>query len=397
MGSLYQRNDSGFWWMAYKDATGKRRLESTQTNDRKEAEKRLRARLRQVAADKAAGVDTGPMTLGRYSELWLGERRRRKLRSVKDDENRLKHVPASMRGMLLTDITTQDIQDVVNHAWHVNGLAPRMVHHIYAALRLLFRKALKAKLIDATPCTLAVLDGELPPKVDADPTFRDAAIFTQAEAEALISDGRIPEYRRVLYGFLFLAGLRINEATPRRWTDYDPTAKPLGRLAVVSHWDSKALEEVSGTKTGNSRSVPVHLSLAAMLARWKLSGWEKHHGRKPTPGDLIIPRPEGGVLSSVRALAILNENDLALFEARPRRLHDARRTFISLALEHGAPEAVLKRVTHGPSKAKVMDLYHTPSWPSLCAAVEKLPLRVRTGGVVELATATATAKTSEEK
>jgi len=42
---------------------------------------------------------------------------------------------------------------------------------------------------------------------DARPEWRDQAILTKAEAEALISDPRIPGDRRVLYAILILGGL----------------------------------------------------------------------------------------------------------------------------------------------------------------------------------------------
>lgn len=387
MGSIYQRGDSGFWWMAFKDVTGKRVLRSTETTDRQKALLALRAAERQVAAQKAAGiVEHGPMTLDRYSKQWIAERRANGIRSVGDDGNRLKHVPASVLGLPIEKVTEDDIRDVVREAWRVNGLAPRMVHHIYAALRQIFKAAKRQGLISISPCTLTVADGDLPPKTDKNPAWRSSAIFSRSEAEALISDERIPEWRRVLYGMLFLGGLRINETTPRRWTDYDPAEEPLGRLTVSSHWDSKAKIEIAGTKTGAARAVPVHPALARLLAAWKLSGWAKHQGRRPGPSDLIVPRPEGGVLNSNRTLAILNENDLPLLEARPRRQHDARRTFISLALADGAHKDILCHVTHGAPKGDAFDLYNTPPWPALCAEVAKLRIKVRS------ATAVATAR-----
>jgi hypothetical protein len=46
-----------------------------------------------------------------------------------------------------------------------------------------------------------------------------------------------------------------------------------------------------GTKTETVKHVPVHPTLAAMLAEWKLSGWTAMMGRAPEPDDLIIPMP----------------------------------------------------------------------------------------------------------
>ena len=57
--------------------------------------------------------------------------------------------------------------------------------------------------------------GELPKRVDKDPKWRASAIFTREELEQLISDVRVHPDRRVLYGLLGLAGLRIGEAAAR--------------------------------------------------------------------------------------------------------------------------------------------------------------------------------------
>src|SRR5262245_53597519 len=44
-GVVYRREGSKFWWIAYRDKTGKRHRESTFTGDWSDAQKQLRARL----------------------------------------------------------------------------------------------------------------------------------------------------------------------------------------------------------------------------------------------------------------------------------------------------------------------------------------------------------------
>ena len=44
-GVVYKRKDSNVWWMRYRDRTGCRRLESTDTTDWDEAQRQLRERL----------------------------------------------------------------------------------------------------------------------------------------------------------------------------------------------------------------------------------------------------------------------------------------------------------------------------------------------------------------
>ncbi len=87
----------------------------------------------------------------------------------------------------------------------------------------------------------------------------------------------------MLYGLAGLAGLRIGEVAGLRWRHYDAASEPLGRLVIAHSHDRET------TKTGRIRQVPVHPTLAALLAGWKLRGWAELIGRHPLPDDLIIP------------------------------------------------------------------------------------------------------------
>lgn len=82
---------------------------------------------------------------------------------------------------------------------------------------------------------------------------------------------------RTSYALKGLAGLRHGEAAGLRWSHYDEQAEPLGALNLAK------------TKTQVPRRVPVHPTLARVLAEWKLAGWERTYGRMPTPDDLIVP------------------------------------------------------------------------------------------------------------
>jgi hypothetical protein len=69
---------------------------------------------------------------------------------------------------------------------------------------------------------------------------------------------------------------------------------------------------------------------------------------------------------------------------RYRRVHDLRRTGISLAIEDGAEELILKPGTHAPPR-HVMALYTSVQWKTLCHEVAKLTLeRPAPGTVVAL-------------
>jgi integrase len=209
----------------------------------------------------------------------------------------------------------------------------------------------------------------LPKKVDKNPAWRATAIYTREEVEQLISDTRITEDRRVLYALKALAALRHSEAAGLTWRQYDTDLEPLGALSLER------------TKTQVPRQVPVHPTLARVLAEWKLAGWERTFGRAPTAADLIVPTRRLTVRPSPDAQRTLLL-DLTELGLRGRRGHDMRRTFISLACADGARRDLLEAVTHGP-RGNIVDMYTTFPWAALCDEVTKLKIALREGLVLD--------------
>jgi integrase len=268
--------------------------------------------------------------------------------------------------MVLDEVRPRHIRDFV-HDLRKGPLAPRTIYHVFQTTALLFRTAIIDELIDATPCIVA--RGVLPKKVDKDPNWRNGAIYSREEVEQLISDGRIPEDRRVLYALKGLAGLRHGEAASLRWNSYDQQAEPLGAL------------NLGKTKTQVPRRVPVHPTLAPVLAEWKLAGWERTYGRMPTPDDLITPTRNMTERTAQETPKQLH-GDLDLLGLRRRRGHDLRRTFITLAQVDGARRDLLEAVTHGP-RGDIVSVYTTFPWPALCEEVGKLKIGLREGLILD--------------
>lgn len=167
------------------------------------------------------------------------------------------------------------------------NLAPRSIYNIYSVVSAVFRYAKLADLIEQSPCVLD--ERHLGPLIDKDPEWRSTAVFTHEEADTIISDARIPPDRQMVYAIELLAGVRPGEASALRWRHYDPTMRPLGKLLVAKSYGTRVGEKT--TKTDAVKHVPVHPTLAAMLAEWKLDGWAAMMGRAPGPDDLIVPLP----------------------------------------------------------------------------------------------------------
>jgi integrase len=382
VGSLYLKR--GRLWARFKNASGKWAATPTPylPADR---DKALRF-LKVLEADTRIAVSESPPkrpgtpTVSEYSEGWIKDRRALGLRTADDDETRLKlHALPAIGAMAIDEVRPRHIRDLVLALRKDGALAPRSIRNVYGVLATMFRTAVADEVIAATPCVLA--RGILPKKVDKDPAWRATAIFTRPEVEQLISDVRIPEDRRVLYGLKGIAGLRHTEAATLRWRQYDAALEPLGAL------------NLERTKTGVPRRIPVHPTLARLLAEWKLSGWERTYGRRPEPDDVIVPTrnlTERPSPDAQRSLGL----DLDTLKLRRRRGHDLRRTFVTLAQVDGARRDLLETISHGP-RGDIINVYSSFPWPALCAEVAKLKIEVREGQVIEADFATRFATTQE--
>ena len=207
-----------------------------------------------------AGATSGQVTVRQYAKQWL-ERRSGQIATVADERRSLDlHVFPLIGDMALADVRPRHVRDAVNalknktsNAKKCRGekLAPRTVRHVYALMRRMFKSAVVDELIVASP--IVVEKGTLPKNVDKDPSWRASAIFDRGELVKLITDERIPELRRMQNALKGLAALRHGEAAGLRWSDYDTTCSPLGKLVIARSYEKS-------TKTQVTREVPVHPS-----------------------------------------------------------------------------------------------------------------------------------------
>jgi integrase len=380
MGTVFLRGDSSKWWIGFTDAAGKRHNVSTGQTDEVYARELLANLERKVKAQREAMAGKpGLLLVETFAKKWLADRRANGVADADHDQARLAHVLPRIGKMELAQVRRQDIVGVVRGLTSKAELAPRTIRHIYGTLRVMFADAVLDEVISESPCTLRERRGELPPKKDADPLWRANAVFSREEVERIVSDEDLPEDRRVLYAMVFLLGARIGEVAALRWTHYDAKAEPLGRMIIAQSF-SQTTKAVKGTKTDVVRQMPVHPVLAAELARWKVGGWQRMLGRAPASDDLIIPSRRNQHRRANHVLRRFHQ-DLERMGLRPRRVHDGRRTFISLAQADGAQPHILKWATHGPPK-DIISAYTTLPWASLCDEVKKVRIDVNQGRLI---------------
>jgi len=413
MGSIFARGNR--LYMHYKTVAGKwkQRRSAFVVGQEKEAEKFLKNLEEGIdAAIKLGERDEGPLTVARYHAKWSAGRISNGVASAKDDDTRIKlHVLAvvvdketgkTFGDLLVDEVRPRHARDVVDALvakMRKGGLAPRSVRHAFFSTRTMFQHLVTIdERLAANPCVLP--KGYLPAKQDKDPTWRPTAKFTHAEVERLISNERVPEDCRVVYATLFLTGARFGEMAALLVGDYDRTIEPLGKLTISKSYDFKH-RRVKGTKTGRAREIPVHPTLAKLLAEWLLGGWERLMGRPPKADDLLFPSAKPELVHGLYR----NPNEQRKFfynlcdelEIRRRRIHDTRRTFISLARDDGAQRDVIKSLTHPLDGSDAHDSYTTFAWSRCCEEVAKLKITLRRPGHVIALPKAATANGEAEQ
>jgi integrase len=376
-------------WIRFRDADGKWRDSSTGFDVGQEelaqimhdeTVARIAAATRTVKHAPARGL-----TVRAFVAEWLPKRRERGL-DWKSDEGRLtRHVLPYIGDLPLAEVRARHLVDMF-HRLRTDldlNLAPRTIYNIYSIVSALFRDAKLSDLIEQSPCVLD--ERQLGPLVDKDPEWRNAAVFTHEEVETIISDARIPADRQMAYALELLAGVRPGEAAALRWRHYDPTVTLLGKLLVAKSYNTRRNVEKT-TKTDAVKHVPVHPTLAAMLAEWKRGGWAEMMGRAPTADDLVVPLPpEAAERRRSRAGGEpyrpndysgtqWRYKDLPALGWRHRRHYDMRATFITLCVADDADPNVLEtRVTHTRKARNAFDGYNRGlHWERTCAEISKL-------------------------
>jgi integrase len=339
------------------------------------AERMLAAMRSQLQAEEAAGAADVPLTVERWAETWLEGRR-----DPTYDRIHLRlHILPALGSMPLRRLEPRHLLELVD-SWRAAGAAARTIRNRYATIHAMCRDAAVRGLIPQSPAILS-RPAHLPAIEDVDPEWRSTAVLQRAELERLLGAPG-PADSAVVWHLLGLAGLRHGELAALRWRHYDAGREPLGSLLVARS------NRRGRTKTGQTRTVPVLPALAAVLAAWRLKGWERLTGRPPAPDDLLVPlrglrgsaeprmRSKGHTLRRLhRALAALG--------LRERRAHDLRRTWISLCLSDGADRETLRWASHG-RPGDVMGAYTEMEWAKLCAEVGKLRVSAVRAKVVPL-------------
>jgi integrase len=287
--------------------------------------------------------------------------------AAKDERGHIENHLIPMFGtMLVSELSFRVIKD--KFARYLDGKhAGRTVRNIHSTLRSILIEAAEDALIVIVPAPLSSKRDHLPPPRDKDPKWRKGAQFERGEIAQILSCEAVLSMHRVLYATYFLTGSRAMEVLPLTVDAYI-RMDPWPCLAVLA--------EKGGRHAGEqTRYVPVHPELAAWLDWWLEHEYAVLAGHLPRPTDPLFPnistrRTGEQFMSHSQLYKQWQRHDLPAVGLRHRRLHDARRTLVSVLRSAGVSDNAIRAVTHSSTADRILDAYTTWQWADLCRQLE---------------------------
>ena len=167
-GVVYKRNDGNIWWMRYRDKTGRRRLESTNTTDWDEAQKQMRERLAARDNNTLDVIRKGKQTtFNEWADFFLENYSKPPIRAEKTHEANERgclHLKQAFGKRAVGDVTVDDIELYLRKRLQArvqvrtaggviekDRLKPATVHQELRILRRMMNVAVRKKLLPANP------------------------------------------------------------------------------------------------------------------------------------------------------------------------------------------------------------------------------------------------------
>lgn len=167
------------------------------------------------------------------------------------------------KGIMLEDLTTEDIQTYYTHEMNVRGVSANTVIHYHANIRKALQYAMKTKLIVTNPATLV----ERPKKNNYVASFYNAEELNQLLS---VIRGEKIELAIILASFY---GLRRSEVVGLKWSAIDLTNRTITiKHTVTSGTLNGKFIEIAKDRTKNKasrRTLPLVDTFYELLIRFK--------------------------------------------------------------------------------------------------------------------------------
>ena len=346
MGMLYRRKkrdpvthdlvELGPWWMKYY-RQGKPFYESTETEDKTEARRRLKEREGQVAQ----GVHQGPqvertkfedLVKGIQQDYMMNERK-----SVRRLNDYIIHLTAFFSHMRASAITTDKIKAYIAKRREA-GAANGTINRELGALKRMYRLALQ----------------QTPPKVARAPHIpmleeRNIRSGFFEHEDFLALRGVLPDYAQVAATLAYYSGMRMGEVSSLKWSQVNWSA---GKLSL----------RAQDTKTETPRVLYLTGDLLRVLTAWKQRcdqkwpqcPWICHRGGIQLESLKHSWRKACERVGLGKLVEIEGTKEMVWVGKIP---HDFRRTAVRNMIRAGVPEKIAMAIS-GHKTRSVFDRYN---------------------------------------
>jgi integrase len=229
-GVLYKRSGSKSWWMRYRDRDGRRCMETTNTDDWHEAQRRLRERLQARDQNTLQTIRRGEhLVFDKWVDFFLENYSQPPIRAAKTHRANvmaLKHLKPEFGERKLVEIDADQIEQYLR--WRIRQkkrvrtssgfrelgtLKPTTAHQEFRVLRRIFSVAVKKKLCPANPCAAV----EFPTSLKG--LFRPHYVMWSEQQQI---ESCAPDYLVNVIRIVTETGLRVyKELTPMRKDQVD--------------------------------------------------------------------------------------------------------------------------------------------------------------------------------
>ena len=341
MGRIFERKGGAHLWISYYHR-GKEIRESAESPDRKQAEKLLKARLKEIAADQlGAKPFIGPtqqrVTVG---ELLGALEAHYRLQGTLSQPvtSHLKPVKATFGDRRAVNVTSEAVDSYIESRL-AEKVAPSTINRELQLLAQSYRLAIQRNHLSTMPAIRRLSE-----------TGRERkGFFEMAELQAVIHN--LPEHLQDFTRFAFFTGWRKGEIISLRWSDVD------GQVIRLRPEEAK---------NKHGRQVPLEGELRAILERrWAARQYTSSNGTASLSAYVFHRRgePIGDFKKSWKKACKAAGVPGKLF-------HDARRTAVRNMVRAGVPERVAMEIS-GHRTRSIFDRYNIVSGDDLRVAIRR--------------------------
>ncbi|MDP8229496.1 MAG: tyrosine-type recombinase/integrase [Candidatus Gorgyraea atricola] len=217
-GDLYRRKDSSVWWMWYYDAKGKRRQESTKTDDKELARRKLLTRLTEHQALRTGEKAVSDMPYLHFAEEFLKHYKARypyeTFKSHRSCINEFMRFLDLVGLNLLSEITTAVIDKYITYLRESKGNRANTCNNHLKNLCTQFNFAIRHNLVKDNPAKGCK-------KVEVNDAKQKSALSPLEYQAFMAATKKMYLFYFPIYYTFIHTGLRFTELIKLKWQDID--------------------------------------------------------------------------------------------------------------------------------------------------------------------------------